>query len=449
MTDTPSPPATPDAPLPAALSPPVQPPTSALLALWLGATRLLSPFGAQILRRRLARGKEDAARWPEKLGRIALPRPEGALIWLHAVSVGEGLSVLPLLRALTSSPGTTVLLTCTTVTAMGLMQARVPERVIVQFLPLDLPGPVDRFLSHWRPDVAVMVESEFWPRLIHATHARGIPLVLANARMSEESARNWARAPGLARALLGRFTVLAAPDTAMADRLRQLGADPARLRVTGTLKRAAERLPVDPSELARLRASIGPRPLWLAASTHPGEEAMLAQAHRRILATHPEALMVLAPRHPARADEIADLLAAAGLGLAIRSRGEAPQAQVYLADTLGEMGLWFDLCPVSFVGGSLVPGIGGHNAYEPALHGSAILHGRHVGNFADLYARLDAAGGAQPVADADALAAVVLRLLDDADGRAALTGAAQAVLAAEADGVAETATLILAQLHAG
>ena len=418
------------------------------MAAWLGGTALIAPLGPAILRRRLARGKEDAARWHEKLGHITVPRPEGALIWLHAVSVGEGLSVLPLLKALVARAGTRVLLTCTTVTAMGLMQARVPEGVIVQFLPLDLPGPVERFLSHWRPDVAVMVESEFWPRLIHATHARGIPLVLANARMSEKSARAWARVPGLARAILGRFTALAAPDDLMAARLVALGADPARLRVTGTLKRAAERLPVDPGELARLRAAVAGRPIWLAASTHPGEEAVVAEAHRAVRAVLPEAVLVLAPRHPARADEITDVLAEAGLDVARRSRGDAPVVAVYLADTLGEMGLWFDLCPIAFVGGSLVPGIGGHNAYEPALHGSAILHGRHVGNFADLYARLDAAGAAQPVAEAGALAAVVLRLLQDGAARAGLAEAARGVLDAEADGVAATSELIVSLIPA-
>ncbi|NBE08212.1 3-deoxy-D-manno-octulosonic acid transferase [Paragemmobacter ruber] len=436
------------APFAAPMAPPPRPPGSALLALWLGTTAALAPFGATILRRRLARGKEDAARWPEKLGRITLPRPEGALIWLHAVSVGEGLSVLPLLRALVARAGTRVLLTCTTVTAMGLMQARVPEGVIVQYLPLDLPGPVTRFLSHWRPDVAVMVESEFWPRLIHATHARGIPLVLANARMSEGSARAWARVPGLARAILGRFTALAAPDAAMAARLVALGADQARLQVMGTLKRAAERLPVDPAALAQVRAGVGGRPVWLAASTHPGEEAVVAEAHRAVRAVSPDALLILAPRHPARAGEIAAQLSTAGLDVALRSRGEAPDAAVYLADTLGEMGLWFDLCPIAFVGGSLLPGIGGHNAYEPALHGSAILHGRHVGNFADLYARLDAAGGAQPVVDAGAMAAVVLRLMQDGAARAALVAAARDVLATEADGVAATSDLILSLLPA-
>ncbi len=414
-----------------------------MLSAYLAATRVAGPLGRMILRRRLSAGKEDPARWREKLGHPSLPRPAGRLIWLHAVSVGEGLSVLPLLKALVAARAdVTVLLTCTTVTAAALLRERVPDRVLLQFLPLDLAGAVSRFLDHWRPDVAVMVESEFWPRLIHDTHARGIPLVLANARMSDRSAARWARQKGVARAILGRFSVLTAPDAAMAARLRGIGADPARLRVTGTLKRAAERLPVDGAELARLRAALGARAVWCAASTHPGEEAVVAAARVD------GALCILAPRHPARGDEVEALLRAAGLSVTRRSRGEVPGGDVHLADTLGEMGLWFDLCPVTLVAGSLVSGIGGHNAYEPALHGSAILHGPHVGNFVDLYARLDAAGAARVVHGPGDLAKAVATLLKDAKARGDMVAAAEAVLAEEGDGVAEVARLILGQLPA-
>lgn len=428
--------------------PPAAPPRSALLSLWLGATRLGGPLGPVILKRRLAAGKEDPARWTEKLGQPTLPRPEGRLVWVHAVSVGEGLSVLPLLKALVAER-VTVLLTCTTVTAAGLLAGRVPEGVILQYLPLDLAGPVARFLDHWRPDVAVMVESELWPRLIHDTHARGIPLVLANARISERSARRWAGTGGLARAILGRFTTLCAPDAVMAERLASIGADPARLRVTGTLKRAAERLPVDAAERARLQAALGGRPVWCAASTHPGEEALVAEAQAALKAQGSGALCLLVPRHPVRAPDIAATLQAAGLSVTRRSAGELPAGDVHIADTLGEMGLWFDLSPVSLVCGSLVDGIGGHNAYEPVLHGSAVLHGPHVGNFADLYARLDAAGGAVTVRDTKGIASAVADLLADPQARARLVDAARAVVQAEGDGVAETAALILAALGRG
>lgn len=431
---------------PARLTPTVSPPASAVLALWLGVTRLGGALGPVILEWRLAQGKEDPARWGEKLGQITLPRPDGRLIWVHAVSVGEGLSVLPLLKRLVDGDrGLHVLLTCTTVTAAGLMQARLPERVIQQFLPLDLAGPVAAFLDHWQPDVAVMVESEFWPRLIHQTHARGIPLVLANARISDRSAARWGWVRGLARALLGRFTVLTAPDEAAAAKLLALGADPARVAVLGSLKRGADRLPVDAGALGAMQAGFAGRPLWLAASTHAGEETVLAKAHLRIKGSLPGAALILAPRHPNRAGAIRAEVEGMGLTVAQRSLREVPgAADVYLADTLGEMGLWFDLAPIAYVGGSLVA-VGGHNAYEPALHGTAILHGPDVANFADLYQRLDQAGAAVTVTDAATLADAVLGLQDVA-ARVRLTDAASAVLAEEGDAVATTAEAILSLL---
>lgn len=420
------------------------PPPSALLWGYLVVTALLAPLAPRMLRRRLAAGKEDPARWREKLGHTGTSRPAGPLVWLHAVSVGEGLSILPLLAALSGTA--TLLLTCTTTTSARLMAERVPSGVIVQFLPLDLPGPVRRFLRHWRPDVAVMVESEFWPRLIRETHRRAIPLLLVNARISDASMARWARLRGLSRSLMARFAALTAPDDAAAAKLERLGADPSRICVTGSLKRGANRLPVDAAALATLRSATQGRPLWLAASTHAGEEAAAASAHRAVQAALPSALLVLAPRHPDRAAAIRADLVASGFAVSQRSKGDAPAGDIYLADTLGELGLWFDLCPVAFIGGSLVP-VGGHNAYEPALHGSAILHGPHVANFADLYARLAAQGGAVAVS-ADDLAAAVLRL-QDSHTRDAMTAAATATLMAESDATARTAALVRAALSGG
>jgi 3-deoxy-D-manno-octulosonic-acid transferase len=250
---------------------------------------------------------------------------------------------------------------------------------------------------------------------------------------------------GLARALLGRFTLLTAPDAAAAAKLRSLGADAARVAVLGSLKRGAERLPVDTEALGALRGAFATRPLWLAASTHPGEDTVVAKAHLQIMAALPGAALILAPRHPHRAGAIRAEVEGMGLSVAQRSLGEVPgAADVYLADTLGEMGLWFDLAPIAFVGGSLVA-VGGHNAYEPALHGTAILHGPDVANFADLYQRLDQAGAALTVTDAATMADAVLGL-QDAAARARLTDAASAVLAEEGDAVATTAEAILSLL---
>ncbi len=423
------------------LTRPPRPARSVLLGLYLALTFLGAGIGRLLLWQRLKAGKEDQNRWREKLGQTDVPRPDGRLIWVHAVSVGEGLSVLPLLSALTAVPGVTVLLTCTTVTSARLLADRVPQGCILQFLPLDLGPAVRRFLDHWRPDCAVFVESELWPRLIHDTYRRAIPLLLVNARMSDRSADRWQRFPRLARALLGRFTVITAPDAHVAEKLERLGAVAQRVRVVGSLKSGLTRLPVDAAELAALRAAFGSRPLWLAASTHPGEEDIVLRAHGLARAAIPDLGLILAPRHPARGDEVAALCA--GMIIARRSARQMPNAttDVFLADTLGEMGLWFDLAPVTLVGGSLVP-IGGHNAYEPAIHASAILYGPFVENFADLYARLGAAGAAVQVTSAESIAQALIRLRDGA-ARATLTGAATAVIGHEDDPTDMTARLIL------
>ena len=415
---------------------------SPLLAAYLAAGSVLSPFAPAILRRRLVRGKEDPARWTEKLGHATRPRPAGRLIWLHAVSVGEGLSVLPLIQRLVAG-GASVLVTSTTVTAARLLADRLPDGAFHQFLPLDLPGPVTRFLDHWRPDLAVLVESEFWPRLISQCRARGVPLALVNARVSDTSARNWRRAPGLAQAMLGAFSFLTAPDARVAGILAALGADPARIRLTGSLKRGTGRLPVDAEALAALRREYAGRRPWLAASTHPGEEEAILDAHS--LLADPARPLILAPRHPHRGAALREMIAARGFSVAQRSAGEAAgEAQVYLADTLGEMGLWFDLCPVAFIGGSLVP-VGGHNAYEAVAHGAAVVTGPQIANFAALYDRLLAADGAVMVSDATALAHA-LRDLDEPVERARLTAAAEAAILQEGDATDETANLLLALL---
>ena len=428
-----------------ALPPLPAPPASALLSAWLGMTRLIAPLGPRILKKRLARGKEDPARWREKLGVAGLPRPDGPLVWLHAVSVGESLSVLPLVQRLVAG-GTRVLVTSTTVTSARLLAERLPQGSFHQFLPLDTAPAVAGFLDHWHPDVAVFVESEFWPRLIHDTHARGIPMVLANARVSDTSARRWRRMRGPIRAMLSRFVAITVPDARVATVLAGLGADPARITAAGSLKRGADRLPSDPATRSALEAAMGQRPRWLAASTHPGEEEVIAEAQRHLLSREAGMLLVLAPRHPERGAAVAQLLERAGLTVARRSVAApiGPDTQVYLADTLGEMGLWFDLCPVAFIGGSLVP-VGGHNAYEPVAHGAAVLTGPHVGNFADLYDRLTGAGGALVLQDAKQIAETVLTLQDPAR-RGPMTEAARAAIAAEGDATATTAAIILSAL---
>lgn len=363
------------------------------LALYGAATGLLEPFARAVLRGRARRGKEDPDRLGERLGRPGVPRPPGPLVWLHGVSVGETTSLLPLVAALRARrPGLTLLVTSGTVTAARLLAARLPKGVIHQFAPVDTPGAARRFLDHWQPGLAVFVESEIWPNLIQTAKARRTRLALLSARMTEASATRWARWPASAHALIGAFDLILPQDAATAGRIRRLGGAPG---AGLNLKLVGEPLPADEAEMGRMRAAIAGRKVVLAASTHPGEEAPIAEA---VLRAAPDALLVIAPRHPERGADLAR-----ELGAARRSAGEAPDGPVYLADTLGELGLFFRLADVVVMGGSFVPGIGGHNPLEPARLGRPILTGPHAFNAADAYADLFAVAAAIEVPDMAAL----------------------------------------------
>ncbi len=418
---------------------------------WAGATAAGAPLLRAHLRWRAARGKEVAERLGERRGEGAA-RPAGRLLWLHAASVGETLSLLPLLEALTArAPDLSVLVTTGTVTAAALLAQRLPPalagRVEHRFAPLDVPRWVERFLAGWRPDAGALVESELWPNLIRAARRRGVPLALVNARLSERSARRWRRwAPGLAREMLSAFSPVLAQTPADAARLGALGA---RLALClGNLKDAAPPLPADPAELARLRDAAAGRPVFLAASTHPGEEAVVLEAHRRAAARVPGLLTVIAPRHPHRGPAVA--AEARGLAVARRAAGEAPGAgtAVYVADTLGELGLLYRLAGVCLVGGSLVPH-GGQNPQEPARLGCPILLGPHTANFAEPVARLLAAGGALRVEGNDpagALASLVVGMLSNPDRARAMAEAAAATVAAAEDLPGRVADALLRSL---
>lgn len=381
------------------------------LALYRGATGIAAPLAPALLRRRLAAGKEDAARLGERLGHPSLARPAGPLVWVHAASVGESLSVIPLIeRCLARRPELCVLVTTGTVTSARLLADRLPAGAMHQFAPLDLPGAVGRFLDHWRPDAALWVESELWPNLLGGLHARGVPAVLVNARMSARSGARWAWAPGSARRVLAAFRAVLAQSRADAGRFARLGAP--MVRMAGNLKAAAPPLPCDAAKLVELEQAMAGRVAWVAASTHEGEEAIVADAHARLAPHVPGLLTVVAPRHPERGAEVAALFAARGLGVARRGAAEPPAAPVYVADTLGELGLFFRLARVAFVGGSLVPH-GGHNPLEPARLGRPVLFGPHMANFDDMARGLMESGGAARVADAEDLAGALLRLMLD------------------------------------
>ena len=367
-----------------------------LLRLYLAGSRRAAGVMRRVLDRRRAEGKEDAGRLGERMGEASSARPEGQLVWFHAASVGEAASLLEMLRRLVQArPSVRCLVTTGTVTSAQFLADRLPENCQHQFVPMDVLPWVKRFLDHWRPDLAVWTESELWPATLTETRSRGIPMLLINARISTRSFRRWRMMPRLAAALLDRFDRILAQDALAGEQLTALGADPERLSVEGTLKEGAAPLPYDEAERVRIARAFSGRPVWLAASTHPGEDEMVLAAHVRARRGLPMLVLILAPRHPARGDAVAELIRARGLSVSQRSKGEAigPDTDVYLADTLGEMGLWYRIASVSFVGGSLVE-VGGHNPFEPALLGSAILFGPHVRNFVDGYRRLSDAGAA-------------------------------------------------------
>jgi len=395
-------------------------------ALYRGLAWAAEPLAPLVLARRRARGKEDAARLPERLGRSPLARPPGPLVWTHAASVGEALSVLPLLERVRAARGDAALLVTTgTVTSARLLADRLPRGALHQFAPVDTPGAVGRFLDRWRPDLALWVESELWPTLLGGAQAR-MPVVLVQGRLSERSARRWTRAAGLVRPLVAGFALVLAQGEADARRLAALGARDVRL--PGNLKGAAPPLPADPDALESLRAATAGRAVWAAASTHAGEEEAVLAAHHAAAARVPGLLTLIAPRHPERGAAVAEIARAAGLAATRRSLGEPPAAPVHVVDTLGELGLVYRVARAAFVGGSLVPR-GGHNPVEAARLGCPVLMGPHAANVAGLAEPLARAGALATVADAPALAATLVPWLADDAARAR---AAEAALRATA-----------------
>jgi 3-deoxy-D-manno-octulosonic-acid transferase len=368
------------------------------LRLYALAAGLAEPFAGSVLRARARRGKEDGDRIGERLGRASHPRPDGPVAWLHGVSVGESLSLIPLARGLLARrPDLSIVVTTGTVTSARLMAERLPDRAVHQYAPVDGPGAVARFLDHWRPCAGVFAESELWPNLIAAARERGVRLALVSARMTEGSARGWGRAPGAARALLAGFETVLPQDEASAGRLAALGAP---LGPALNLKRVGEPLPCDPEALAALRQAIGPRAVVAAVSTHPGEEALIAEAFRKAGA---RALLMIVPRHPERGATVADELDRLGFNCARRSQGEAPRGEVYVADTLGETGLVLRVANLTVMGGGFAEGIGGHNPLEPARLGVPVITGPHVFNARELYDEMFAEAAAILAEDGAAL----------------------------------------------
>lgn len=416
-----------------------------LLNIYRILTILFLPVMYVYLWRRRQRGKEDPLRYRERLGHASRPRPEGRLVWVHAASVGESFSVLPLVEKLLAAyPDIHALVTTGTVTSAALLEKRLPARAFHQYVPVDTWFAVRRFLAHWKPDAALWVESELWPNLITETHATGCAIALINARMSEHSFRAWHRMPVFARTLLRSFRFVFPQSEEAGTRFAQLGARD--VTYLGNLKSDAPLLPADDAEVAQLKAAIGERPVWLAASTHPGEEEQIAAVHRHLKEKFPSLLTILVPRHAARGDAVAHLLRAYALHVAQRSKREpiAPATDLYLADTMGELGLFYRLSPIAFMGGSLV-NHGGQNPLEAARLGCAILYGPAMFNFAEVCALLERQQASLRIGNAGALAEAVERLLADPAMQKTLAQAAQTV-AESARGVTDAVLSALAPL---
>ncbi len=398
------------------------------LHLYRGAASAAGLLAPAWLAYRVRKGKEDPARLAERRGIASIPRPAGPLVWIHGASVGEVMSLLPLAERL-DARGFKVLLTSGTLTSSRIAAERLPAGAIHQFVPLDARGFVRRFLDHWSPDLVLVAESELWPNLFAELGRRSVPLVLVNGRLSARSARRWAKLPMSARALLSRIDLCLAQSAADAGRFRTLGA--ARVMNCGNLKFDVPPPGADPQAFARMAEAVRGRPVLLAASTHPGEEEQVLEAHRMVAERLPGLLTIIAPRHPERGAAVAALAETAELPVALRSAGALPDPDcaIYVADTIGELGLFYRLAPVTFMGGSLVEH-GGQNPIEPAKLGAALLHGPHVWNFTTAYDAIGEARGAVEVSDAVDLARFSYGLLKDRTFREQTTAAAGKAVAA-------------------
>ena len=384
------------------------------------------PLAPALIKRRLKQGKEDPARIGERRGMSKNIRPHGPLVWIHGASVGEVLAAAALIEKLRALK-IRILLTSGTVTSAAIVAKRFPADVIHQYVPYDSPRYVARFLDHWRPSLALFIESDLWPNLILSSAARRLPMVLVNGRMSHRSFPRWRRVSGTISALLGRFEVCMAQSQVDAERFAALGSR--NVITTGNLKFDVPAPPADPARLEKLMAVTRGRPVIVAASTHPGEEEILIETHRTLAGFFPSLLSVFIPRHPDRGAAIARNVVAAGLHVARRSREELPTAttDIYVADTMGELGLFYRLAPIVFVGGSLVEH-GGQNPIEAVKLGASIVHGPHVFNFTDVYGALDRAGGAKRADTQEALVKQIGQLLADPAARDLSIAAAERVV---------------------
>ncbi len=365
------------------------------------------------IEKRKKNGKEDVGRFNERIGKPLLPRPEGKLVWLHGASVGESVSMLPLIqKILDTCPEAHVMVTTGTVTSAEVMKKRLPSRAFHQFIPIDKPEFTSRFLKYWHPDVALWFESEFWPAILSGLKAQNIPLILVNGRISDRTFKRWKIFSFICKELLSCFTLCLGQSDEDARRLKLLGAPEALC--LGNIKYAGLPLPIDEKAKQDIQLLVKGRPLWLASSTHNDEELKIAEVHRRLKQKVPGLLTIIAPRHPQRGEEIRRDIEKSGLTTALRSQKQkpTPETDIYIADTIGEMGLWYDIADIVFVGGSLIPH-GGQNFMEPARMCDAVIVGPYMHNFTDAMNRALQADAVIRIQTPEELEKNVLKLLTD------------------------------------
>lgn len=403
-----------------------------MLHLYKAITTLSRPFLGHLLQRRLRRGKEDQARLGERMGQSRTLRPQGILFWVHAASVGEAQSALILIQRLLAHPAQPhILITTGTTTSARFLAGKLPDRCIHQYYPLDHPAWVNRFLDHWKPDHCFWMESELWPNMLGALKKRQIPAALVNARMSPRSFKRWNTFRHIAKDLLQCFDIILAQTEQEAGYYTQLGAQ--NVVVTGNLKYSADPLPYNAQTHDAFITATGKRPLWLYASTHKGEEELACAMHKALKAQFNDILTIIVPRHPERGESIAALIHNEGLAVDQRSEGKespASSADIYLADTIGELGLFYSIAPIACIGRSFSDdGGGGHNPIEAAQLGCAVLHGPHIQNLGEIFSDMDRANAALEIPSKNELAQTLLHLLSNpqalADQQAAALDFAQ------------------------
>ncbi len=378
--------------------------------------RILYPLVIRrYIKKRQQNGKEDIKRFNDRIGKPKMKRPDGKLIWFHGASVGESLSMLPLINKLLENyPDAHIMVTTGTVTSAEVMGKRLPERAFHQYIPIDNPKFVSRFIKHWHPDLVLWFESDLWPALLSGIKRKNIPLILVNGRISNKSFKRWQQFDFISKELLGCFTYCLGQSEEDAYRLRVLGAKDSMC--LGNLKYAGINPPVDAEKKAEIMEQIEGRPLWAVSSTHNDEELKIGKFLKRVIEKVPGLITIIAPRHPNRGPEIQEQLNELGLKTAMRSKGEkiSKTTDVYIADTIGEVGIWYDMAPIVFIGGSLIPH-GGQNFMEPSRFRDAVLVGPHMHNFTDAMNRAKKADAVIQVNDVVELEEALLQLLTNKD----------------------------------